>query len=183
MSAHPSPWHPQSRLLSVSLYLLPSHSHGYAVQNSRALSLPNFSDSIPLARFLSGLLFTPLKSLTSLSLLIPFTCYSPSFFSPWHSHSCVPEQSRAGGMQLILQWVCVCVFYIKNNQMLRMWLPFKNLYTKLLFLAEQSTFKSWNQLTFFSSAHVTSTVVFISWPIITKTEVCNFLFKKKRRSR
>lgn len=142
-----------------------------------------------LALFLSHAFFVvffihSFKSLTSLSLLISFlftsVILSPSL-SPVLSvdteiHLICVSQNRADGNLFFSVCVCVCGFYIKNNQMLRMWLPFKKALYQAAFLAEQSTFKSWKQLTFFTRAHVTSTVVFIRWPVITKTEYCSFIY-------
>lgn len=178
MSAHPSTWHLQSRLLSVSLFT----SFSFIRLRYSELFLLLLTS---LALFLSQAFFVvfffhSFKSLTSVStyLLPIYRCYSLSLFFPcslsWYrnpSHLRVPEQSRR---QLIFQCVCVC--FTKNNQMLRMWLPFKKALYQAAFLAEQSTFKSWKQLTFFTRAHVTSTVVFIRWPVITKTEYCSFIF-------
>lgn len=118
MSAHPSTWHLQSRLLSVSLFT----SFSFIRLRYSELFLFLLTS---LALFLSHAFFVvfffhSFKSLTSLSLLIsfPFTAVIlfPSFppcSLSWYrnpSHLRVPEQSRR---QLIFQ--CVCVFYKKQS--------------------------------------------------------------------
>lgn len=180
MSAHPSTWHLQSRLLSVSLFT----SFSFIRLRYSELFLLLLTS---LALFLSHAFFVvfffhSFKSLTSLSLLIsfPFTAvilfpsFSPVLSVDTEIHLICVSQNRADGNLFFS--VCVCVCFTKNNQMLRMWLPFKKALYQAAFLAEQSTFKSWKQLTFFTRAHVTSTVVFIRWPVITKTEYCSFIF-------
>lgn len=178
MSAHPSTWHLQSRLLSVSLFT----SFSFIRLRYSELFLLLLTS---LALFLSHAFFVvfffhSFKSLTSLSLLIsfPFTAvilfpsFSPVLSVDTEIHLICVSQNRADGNLFF----SVCVCFTKNNQMLRMWLPFKKALYQAAFLAEQSTFKSWKQLTFFTRAHVTSTVVFIRWSVITKTEYCSFIF-------
>lgn len=127
MSAHPSTWHLQSRLLSVSLFT----SFSFIRLRYSELFLLLLTS---LALFLSHVFFVvfffhSFKSLTSLSLLIsfPFTAvilfpsFSPVLSVDTEIHLICVSQNRADGNLFF----SVCVCFTKNNQMLRMWLPFK----------------------------------------------------------
>lgn len=193
MSAHPSTWHLQSRLLSVSLFT----SFSFIRLRYSELFLLLLTS---LALFLSHVFFVvfffhSFKSLTSLSLLIsfPFTAvilfpsFSPVLSVDTEIHLICVSQNRADGNLFFS--VCVCVLQ-KTIRCSECGCPLKKLYTKLLFWLSRALSKvennwpfspehMWHQLLFLSddqSSQKQSTAVsFLFIYICLKRKVCKVL--------
>lgn len=162
MSAHPSTWHLQSRLLSVSLFT----SFSFIRLRYSELFLLLLTS---LALFLSHVFFVvfffhSFKSLTSLSLLIsfPFTAvilfpsFSPVLSVDTEIHLICVSQNRADGNLFFS--VCVLQKTIRCSEC---GCPLKKLYTKLLFWLSRALSKVENNWPF-SPEHMWHQLLFLS---------------------